>query len=165
MIEKVKLEKKVKVLNRHIKCLILFVVLFCLTTIMLTTYNVHRLKRSSSDLGDLMSYHSKTIKKLNIAKQITSNHGFSTGAAKEQTKLIKYNYTLHTDLTEKSKARFDPLSKSAQEYLTNKWKKLISGKVDKIKINQENEIFPYLANITNPIEVFQTNELHSKFFF
>lgn len=158
--ERKQLEKRVKILNRHITCLKIFVVAFCLATVLLNTYHIHRLKTSSHDLGYLMSYHSKTMKKLNIAKQVARNNGLATGSSIEGNGVSKKNFTVKTYFTENNRKRFDPLSKSTHEYLFRKHKELRNRIKDRLVLGHENFMLPFF-NISNRGYVFQTHQIFS----
>lgn len=155
------LEKRVKILNRHITCLKLFVVFFCLTTVLLNTYHIHRLKTSSSNLGFLMSLHSNTMKKLNIAKQVTWNNGFSTGSTMEEKSAVKFNVTTKTFYTENKKNRFDPLSKISKEQLLKRRGKLKKRIEKGINMTYHEFLLP-VSQVSNPIPVFKKDEMFSK---
>lgn len=156
------LEKRVKILNRHITCLKLFVVVFCLTTVLLNTYHIHRLKSSSSDLGDLMSFHSSTMKKLNIAKQVTRQNGFATGSTMDEKPINKLNITIKNYFTENERNRFDPLSKSTRDYLAKR-RTRIAKRISKSVNLTYHEFFLPMANITDPIPTYKNDEMFSKF--
>lgn len=154
------MEKRVKILNRHITCLKLFVVFFCLTTVLLNSYHIHRLKSSSSNLGFLMSLHSKTMKKLNVAKQVTWNNGFSTGSTMEEKSAMKFNITTKTFYSENKKNRFDPLSKHSKETLLKRKAKLKKRVEKDLKLTYHEFVMP-VKNVTDPIPSFRKDEMFS----
>lgn len=63
-------QTRIEKINSHINNLKLFVVAFCLLTVLLNTYHINRLKNFSSNLGTLMKTHSGALTQLNVLSQI-----------------------------------------------------------------------------------------------
>ena len=102
------LQKKVKSLNKQITYLKLFVVFFCLATVLLSTYHIHRLNSFSSKLALLMEVHAGTMIQLNIIKQIKSNNGYATGGLMlDEFRVRKQNHSIHTFQTQKQEKAFE----------------------------------------------------------
>jgi purine-cytosine permease-like protein len=92
-------QTRIEKINSHINNLKLFVVAFCLFTVLLNTYHINRLKIFSSSLGQLMKTHSTSLTQLNVLNQIKQNRGYATGGKGYEPQFDNYNTTVNTFLT------------------------------------------------------------------
>lgn len=73
------IKSRIKRINSHINTLKIFVVAFCLATVLLNTYHINKLKVFSQNLGNLMKSHTGGLVKLNVLNNIKQNRGYATG--------------------------------------------------------------------------------------
>lgn len=73
------IKSRIKRINSHINTLKIFVVAFCLATVLLNTYHINKLKTFSQNLGNLMKSHTGGLVKLNVLNNIKQNRAYATG--------------------------------------------------------------------------------------
>ena len=92
-------QARIKNINFHINSLKIFVVIFCLVTVLLNAYHINRLKVFSQALSSLMKTHGTSLKMLNVLDQIKQNRGYATGGRGYNPPYEDYNTTVNTFYT------------------------------------------------------------------